>query len=93
MNIINAVPQIPCHNRGVWGQFEDFVDKNYRPERIVTLALFENNDKIDTANGPLYIPTKFCKIIRNVRYCMPHNSAVCGIKWCESLKPRIVGSC
>eukprot|EP01080_Neovahlkampfia_damariscottae_P002157 gene2157-2022_t len=93
MNIINAVPQLPCHNRGVWGQFEDFVEKNYKGEKVVTLALYENNDKLDTANGPLYIPTKFCKVIRGKKHCMIHDEKVCGIKWCDSLVPKIVSSC
>jgi hypothetical protein len=91
MTIINAVPQLSKQNRGVWSQFEGFVEDNYisKNEVIVTYPVYTFLSFFETPNGKLYIPSKLCKIIRGVHYCMDHVEPPVGANWCDLVYPRI----
>jgi DNA/RNA endonuclease G (NUC1) len=89
-SILNIIPQLICHNKGIWSQFEGFVDKNYlkKGKSVTTVAkygfLFWPN-YFEVPNEKLYIPSQLCKILDGVEYCMKHDTSVCGKKWCEEI--------
>lgn len=94
MSVINVVPQIKCHNSGVWNYFETFVRKEYFGRAIVTYPKYNYTSWFETANGRLYIPMQICKSIPGVgNFCMDHHSGVCGKKWCTLLQPSLNATC
>lgn len=91
MTVVNMVPHYSCHNGGVWKQFELHVRNNYRGFNITTSAYYDDSAKfLMLKRGiKLFIPTRLCKTIRNVEYCIPHTLQVCGKPWCCSITPRL----
>jgi hypothetical protein len=93
-NILNIIPQLACHNAGVWRLFEDFVDKNYikQGKHVTTVAkygYFFWGNYLNVPNGKLYIPSQLCKILDGVEYCMLHDKSVCGKPWCKLINPPL----
>eukprot|EP01080_Neovahlkampfia_damariscottae_P007503 gene7503-11826_t len=91
--IINVVPQLKCHNQGVWNQFEMQVKKLYLGQKIVTYPSYGwFGKKIQLrAFDALYIPSWLCKTIDGVDYCMKHDESVCKKHYCKVVSPRFPG--
>lgn len=87
--IVNVVPQLRCHNQEVWQHFETYIrDKLPAGEEIVTFPVYNFTSFAPTEHGPLYIPYKICKRIKNVNYCIPHHSGVCSKPWKDVIQPK-----
>jgi hypothetical protein len=89
MTVINVVPQVKCHNSGVWNDFEMYCRKTFFDQEIITYPVYNFTSWFETEHGKLYIPYKICKRINNVDYCMNHGSALCGRPWCPLVTPKL----
>ena len=91
MTILNIVPQYACHNQGLWKHFEMHVRTNYRGFNITTTAHYDDPSYFLALlrGARLYIPTRLCKTILGVQYCIPHTCDACNLSWCCAIVPRI----
>jgi hypothetical protein len=97
-SILNIIPQLECHNAGVWSQFERYVDNDYlkKGKPVTTVAkygFFFWAKCFDVSSGKLYVPSHLCKILDGVEYCMDHDNRVCGKKWCKQITPLLPIEC
>eukprot|EP01080_Neovahlkampfia_damariscottae_P012372 gene12372-6040_t len=77
MVIVNSVSQYSCHNRGIWRQFESYVQKNYCNEIISTFPIYNETQFLLTPKGKLFVPIKLCKVLRGLSYCIVVCMLVC----------------
>lgn len=82
----NVVPQIPCFNRGIWKNLEEYIRENYMGNQIITVPEYNlNKFVINKNNVKIYVPSGFYKIIYKpgnnkiiYKIYLEHTSNVCG---------------